>query len=574
MKLFLRPLPLPHEPLDLFFIRVSSANGLLGPRHLMSILKLPPACRSKRSDLTRLLEAIGADPASANLLKETARWQNPENKLINLAGTPIPSVIMGRPLGRICPLCLSSGKAFWWLWDLKTIVACEKHGCWLRDRCPRCEAPLDWNRRWLDRCGCEAPLTEPTMAADPRAISLSKTLTRLSTSATTSLDLAEAARLLWFAAVRNSGSVKRGATIDRPDVHSTWQLLEPISGILNDWPSNFGDWVLRDRKVAAESGSLYAHIPLMAEIRHVFGRRSTKIIDAAADAISPEETLPALSKKSTFHRPNAASICPADVAKLLAVSAPRVTQLIKDGTLPGRILGNAGSRRVVVAHRHVGLTEARVRPPRISEIASEIGLPATQIVLLKKAGLLSEEQHCLRDSTNALVSDLKCRAAEHLIPSDGIPLSEIPTLRRPSLAKVLQLVLAGCLPIWWTERGGLSFDQLIVSRTQLLHQADVGMTVREVAQKLSVRTSLVPKLLQAGCLSTTDACKRRRIKVSSVLAFDSQFATSGQLARETGTNTRTIIARLRRAGFRPLVDSVVSKGITSVWRRSDFASIL
>lgn len=68
-----------------------------------------------------------------------------------------------------CPLCLSEAQYVRQHWHIPMSVSCELHGCWLLERCPRCENQLK-DEDFLDgRCGyCTFRLAEarPLMLSD------------------------------------------------------------------------------------------------------------------------------------------------------------------------------------------------------------------------------------------------------------------------------------------------------------------------------------------------------------------------------------------------------------------------
>lgn len=53
----------------------------------------------------------------------------------------------------LCPICVEKGYMRS-AWDLKMVVACPYHDCWLVDRCPSCKVPIRWDMIRGNHCRC------------------------------------------------------------------------------------------------------------------------------------------------------------------------------------------------------------------------------------------------------------------------------------------------------------------------------------------------------------------------------------------------------------------------------------
>ena len=341
-----------------------------------------------RRNLFALQCALGLDAGSENLLEHSARWRDPSTGLIPYCGMALPSTVLGHPLGRVCPACLAEGKNFRWAWDIKTVIACELHGCYLRDRCPSCGLLLNWDRPRHDECRCGSNYRRDTDPAPRSAVALSAALVAYGSFGNHALKLSDAAQLLWFAAVRHQGSVRRGATIECPDVPATWALISPVADILDDWPRGFAEWIRSRHRADATSSSMYNHLPVLADLKHAFGKRCPGILQAASETINADAALPAIRSNSSFHRPDGLSIGAAAAARILGIAPETVCNRIAAGEMPGRII-SVGRRRMVAIQRIDAVSCASAaRSSSISAVAAQLGVAGDHIERLCDAGQL------------------------------------------------------------------------------------------------------------------------------------------------------------------------------------------
>ena len=575
MTLFLRPQGLSGKPLDLLLLRSSEANALKGAPHLIRLLGLAHDCRSVRRDLFVLHRALGLDDGSKNSLEHTARWRDPNTGLIPYCGMALPSTVLGRPLGRVCPACLAEGKDFRWAWDIKTVIACELHGCFLRDRCPSCGLPLTWNRPRLDECRCGSSYLRDMDPAPRSAVALSAALVGCGTCENATLRLSDVAQLLWFAAVRHQGSVRRGATIECPDVPTTWALVAPVAGILDDWPRGFAELIRASHRADAQSSSLYRHLPILADLKHSFRTRSPKILQAASETINADPALPTIRSNSSFHRPDAVSIGAAAAARILGISPQTVCNRIAAGEMPGRII-TVGRRRMAAIQRNHAISCANAtQSTSVSSVAAELGVSQKHIERLCDAGQLRRGPK-LAESAQALLRTLDNIASQGVaLPGDTVSLAGVPSLRGPTQPVAVALVLTGILSAWYGRDSETPpLQRILVSRSELSRLAAGGLSVREAAKMLGVAVRQIPVLVARGCLPICNQRKRRCIALEAAHHFMERYITAGRLASHAHTNTRTTLARLRDAGAVPVINSDIRKGISSVWRLSDVELVL
>lgn len=142
------PVPIDGELLTSWLSRLAWANAL-GPAALLQHLR--PFCRDPvdldRDPAPRLVAYLAAQTGVA-----PARLQEMQRFAHGAAAWSRRTAAI-----RCCPLCWRSGTPPHapWPWRFDVVVACPRHGCWLRDRCD-CGATLDLlaglRRRPMWRC--------------------------------------------------------------------------------------------------------------------------------------------------------------------------------------------------------------------------------------------------------------------------------------------------------------------------------------------------------------------------------------------------------------------------------------
>lgn len=92
---------------------------------------------------------------------------------INWCGSLV-SREMIRKAPALCPVCIKEKAYIRSFWDLRTVVACPYHDCWLVDKCPSCKNTIHWDGIRGTRCLCGYSLdcSDGTTVASKEAISL------------------------------------------------------------------------------------------------------------------------------------------------------------------------------------------------------------------------------------------------------------------------------------------------------------------------------------------------------------------------------------------------------------------
>lgn len=168
--LLVRPQPFDGEGLRGFFLRLGELNGLTPQvdlyRDLFGSETYTAATRSKLVTAAQstgvpfeLLNALGARGLS-----------RASSRTCRLGGHSIAVAQLRTSRCVLCPRCVSGRAALHASWELASVVACPRHGCWLIDECPRCGVTLTWRRPGVAICRCGFDLRRAAVSAAPEVV--------------------------------------------------------------------------------------------------------------------------------------------------------------------------------------------------------------------------------------------------------------------------------------------------------------------------------------------------------------------------------------------------------------------
>lgn len=147
-KLLVRSVIRDDENLNAYRIRIALENGLDSP--LWAFGRMGQTYERCLESILRISEVTGQpydlllSRSYIELIKHISHvsWFN-----------HIVSSEMIRKSSPLCPICLEQG-SMRCVWDLKLVVACPYHDCWLVDRCPSCKVPIRWDTMRSNQCRC------------------------------------------------------------------------------------------------------------------------------------------------------------------------------------------------------------------------------------------------------------------------------------------------------------------------------------------------------------------------------------------------------------------------------------
>jgi hypothetical protein len=245
-RLVVRGSPRTGESLRGFVLRIAEANGYRGIAPLLQLACLPPTFVSRTSALQNLAELfdglVDVDDLHArshcSTIEGGVRYQNATISAIDIN--------LAHP--KVCPICLQESGFARLVWDLRVVIACWRHGCYLLDHCSICRRRLTWGRKALTACTCGADLMiQRTGEASPSILEFSQRLETMLESRNVGIDLFPTpvrtlnalCRVVWLFGI-NSSETSQGQAwaISKPKLVRAAEIVERGVGVLMGWPGS------------------------------------------------------------------------------------------------------------------------------------------------------------------------------------------------------------------------------------------------------------------------------------------------------------------------------------------------
>ncbi len=604
MRLPVRCEPYPGvESLGGFVRRAAHANGYDTTSWLLEAAGLPRSFASVRCCLGGLAALTGAD---RQLLERTAIWSPPGVVgRVTFGNALMYASHVNFGTHRFCPGCLEEACMLQRNWQLRPVVACDRHGLLLLDKCPACSRWFSPRTRCLRVCRCGYRTARgDTPAAGCDAVGVAGLIRRLSEGGEAGPGLAPvttlngALSLVWFfgsCTVDQGEEGWRSRHMSKPTVSSATRLLPAAWAVLSDWPAGLHRWLDGRRRGGA------GHVGLTAEFGPWLHRLSSAASGGGCDAVTAEAKSwlatswgrGTLKPGSCFYTAaqKGGPLNAAQAAQLLGVSGSTVARMLAEGDLAGEVLPMGGRRAMRVNRRSVAdMLKGPETTRSLHEVGIALGISAPQVETLRNAGLLSSRsvlvagrrvRRLTPEGMTSLVAGLAAVASSKPPSDDGglLPLSALPSRRQVRLDVVMRSILDRSVPCWADK--GASGPFLKRFRVRLADVAGrvpgsrAALSVREAATRLGISTRMMPALVDAGCLrvitrpSGSEAPAKRNLCQTSVKDFGSKYVMSRELAHLDGTSTRAVVSSLAARGIVPVVAPDTKQGISGVWRRAD-----
>ena len=245
-RLVVRGTPRTGESLRGFVLRIAEANGYRGIAPLLQLARLPPTFVSRSGALQNLADLfdglVDVDDLHArshcSRIERAVRYQNATISVID--------VNLAHP--KVCTICLNESGFARMVWDLRVVIACWRHGCYLLDHCTVCQRRLTWARRALAACACGADLMiQRTGDAPTSVLEFSQRLETMLESRNVGIDLFPApirtldalCRVVWLFGI-NSSETSQGQAwaISKPKLVRAAEIVERGVGVLMGWPGS------------------------------------------------------------------------------------------------------------------------------------------------------------------------------------------------------------------------------------------------------------------------------------------------------------------------------------------------
>jgi hypothetical protein len=174
-RLVVRGTPRTGESLRGFVLRIAEANGYRGMAPLLQLARLPPTFVSRSSALQNLADLFDG-LVEVDDLQARSHCSRIE-RAVRHRNTTISVIDVNLAHPKVCTICLKESGFARMVWDLRVVVACWRHGCYLLDHCSVCRRQLTWARKALTACPCGANLmNQRTGDASPSILEFSQRL--------------------------------------------------------------------------------------------------------------------------------------------------------------------------------------------------------------------------------------------------------------------------------------------------------------------------------------------------------------------------------------------------------------
>ena len=548
------------------------------------------------TDWKSLLRATGLNSSLNALWKnkvELTRWLGIEPQWLDLIMPPAREgrglhepFFMRSSTDALCPACLTAHPHMRLAWSHSMISACPMHGTQLIDTCPCCGHTLSATRYDIGRCDCGYDLQDTeTPTATPFEIWVSA---RISGDMRPVAGIPEIGdpkdyqalgKLLFSLAIRSDpqAKVKPGKAARPHDLTETRELLESIAPLFAKWPSGFEAHV-RDRLTAGNPNefSLTGRLGAWFTSLHGASRKAgafAPLWTAFSDAMlehfdgnlrGHQVLTPSPHRERRF-------VPLAEAARLIGVSAPKLSAALHDGRVAGHISKQGTAYTLALMHRS---EVERIRAERSRWIPANtasalVGVPPSVITHLMQADLLVSDDQWAKDilkggpiektSIEALIERLVSLAAPREV-SETLRFGQLigrRTTDSKGIRRLYQAISSGEIRATSHTPGngldGLTFATDEVRRYLGSVGLTDGMTLTQLEKTTGWKYEALSHWAQSGLLKTIDVLlqgRSARLVTNTALAdFRRTWIPVSDLAQAMGTKSSALTAKIAQRGI-------------------------
>jgi hypothetical protein len=279
--------PLTGESLRGFVLRIAQANGYYGIAPLLELARLPATFVSQPCALQNLAELFDG-LVDVDDLHTRSHWPTIEQAFLQNAAISPVDINLAHP--KVCPICLKESGFARLVWDLRVVITCWRHGCYLLDHCSVCRRRLTWGRRALTACTCGSDLTiQRTEDAPISVLAFSRRLETMLESANVDLDLFPTpirtlnalCRVVWLFGI-NSSETSHGQAlaISKPTLVQAAEIVERGIGVLMGWPGSIEQPINAIRAAGSDQHQAQRKVHYaLSKVRNAFGEPFQSIFD-------------------------------------------------------------------------------------------------------------------------------------------------------------------------------------------------------------------------------------------------------------------------------------------------------
>ncbi len=504
----------------------------------------------------------------------------------------------------ICPSCMAEGRSRRQSWRSALVAACEHHEILLQDTCPRCTSPLKPNNGGFRTCECGLSLAEFQIENAPdRAIIIASLVANDPLKMAVPLPAAwttaappDLCRFLTFLAAdtRRSRTGKSGKYSIPQTVQETLEFMDPVGGMLSDWPKGFDQHVterfsagdLTANSIPGRLGRWYQTIMGFKGDDYAEFRRRIMVIgaDAFDGAYASQLTNTGIEREW---------VSATEAAKMIGVRAERLVEAVANGTIEGvQRLSGSGHRHTQVRRTVVQeVVSSRERFVTALAAAKILGVSRKQFNMIGEAGAITPVDTSNRpplveggfdsEALIAMVDRFKDTALDQT--GDTLSFSDINLRRttdRNAILQVIRLIFSGGLLPVSTEGklGEFQFLKADLEATLAANGHSSAWSAHDIAKMTGWKHEVVVHWCKVGLLKVTQPYHGKRGQQSvlpeDLVHFQSCYIPVADFAKQGGTTGRHMLNHLRKSGI-PTVGAK-NEGNTSrghLLRVSDLAQI-
>lgn len=569
----------PGENLLGYVLRVSNANGIAGSRALLARTqhKGTHTVLTRCADL-RLLSALTGQSVEALKTASYVVDADPNQMAIGTFSLQAHWINIEKP--RVCPLCLKERIVTPKLWDLKTYVACHKHGVLLIDRCPSCHRFLNWHRPAVDRCSCGQQYSEavPTVASVGQlgvSGAQADVLVGASCEASPTAHFPTLVSIAWHFGRRAPANAAHLSIVGKPPLADAANVIEASSKVVLHWPKGFYEWLSREELEATEHHGIGASFgSTLDTLRRLYDHPEGQFILAEVrEYLAQQWQGGRVLGHSVFHvkldQPRFLTV--AEIAEKAGVAFGTVAKAIHDGVIEATVKNAFGRKIFLITAEAVEEYCANLKDTlERAEVADFLGVNLNAVKRLRKASLLvsnSSRGFIKKGDLEALMERLEALAVSRS-PVDGLPLIHQGPLG--SLTQLLQAVIEGRITLFLTfpQRKGMRKFSLERAEVKELTR-DPLLSLNEASHELGIRAESLRAYTVAQLISSAGQSQGRPLyDRQDLISFRREYRLSRDIAKILGTAPSWARLKMESLGIASLVPGK-DRAVSGVWRATD-----
>lgn len=151
-RLLRRPRPFADESCPGYIARVAEANGYPKASWIYKIAGTSASFVQIDHPVKGLADCLDVEPTTLVRMSYRPNSGRSAYSTRSLNGHPVPLPMLNLKTPKYCPICLGEKPYRRRCWDVRFITICPKHRVLLKETCPECEEPLNWQYSNIASC--------------------------------------------------------------------------------------------------------------------------------------------------------------------------------------------------------------------------------------------------------------------------------------------------------------------------------------------------------------------------------------------------------------------------------------